>query len=232
MRLGLSFVGYASRETEDANRAHCNSLRLPGLGGASREAVAIVGGGPSVEKHLDELRLFDGDVWAINGAWRYLADHGVDAWFVTIDPSEFVLKDAEGARKAILAKTCAPELFDLLKDGDVRVFDAQCGPTTVCEAVTASVQHGYKRAVFYGCESSYADLGKRHAYAESRRAETVAEILVGKQWFATQGDFLDQAAFLAAVIRMAPHVYSERSGGLLRALVEHGDYSDARIVKG
>ncbi len=50
-------------------------------------------------------------------------------------------------------------------------------------------------------------------------------VRVGGKDYRTKPEFLEQARIMSEVIRTIPTFYSERSGGLLRAMVEHGwDY--------
>jgi hypothetical protein len=93
------------------NVAHAKSLGFPKSGTAGAEHLAIVGGGPSIAGRLEDIRAWDGDVWAINGAFRYLRERDVDATFFSIDPTDLILPDLEGATRAVLGMTCHPDVF-------------------------------------------------------------------------------------------------------------------------
>ena len=47
--------------------------------------LAIVGGGPSVKDHLDELRAWPGHIWGVNAACTWLAKQGIGSLFFSVD---------------------------------------------------------------------------------------------------------------------------------------------------
>ena len=48
--------------------------------------------------------------------------------------------------------------------------------------------------------------------------------------YRTKAEFISQSIMLSNVIRTFPTVFSEKSGGLLRAMVEHGpEYNDYMV---
>ena len=83
MKITWTFVCVPPLAQLAAHMAHTATLGLSSIGqaGAVRDRVAVVGGDPSLYRHLNELRAFDGEVWAINGAWHVLQQAGIDATF-------------------------------------------------------------------------------------------------------------------------------------------------------
>lgn len=229
--LHLELVPFASQETAKQHRAYCATLGLPELSSAGSPRLAVVGGGPGVTKEVETLRAWDGDIWAVNGAFNWCRENGIDATFMSVDTSDFILGNVQNVQRAILATECSPRVFDALKGRHIETFDPQLGPTSACDAALMAVKIGYDEITLFGCEGSHDDIDRRHAYPEPRIAEMVIEVACGGQRFFTQGDYLRQSEFLASAIRVAPHVFRERSGGLLRALVEYGEWQFVRVIE-
>ena len=84
--------------------------------------LAVVGGGPSVVDYLDEIRGYS-DVWAINGACRFLRERGIDSTLLSLDPCDFLASRVSGAKKALLCSRCHPDVFDSLEGAEITLFD-------------------------------------------------------------------------------------------------------------
>lgn len=229
MKINFTFTPVVPGEAIARNVAHNKSLGLPGLGQgwSVSDHVAFIGGDPFVASKLDEIRAFNGDIWAVNGAWRMCRDAGIDAAFITIDPSPEAAELARGASRAILASTVDPSAIKALASNarvemfDVGIDDVVHGPTTATAVPHLAIVRGSRRVSFYGCASCF-DGARTHAYKSAKRSRLLIETCRGL--FETSPDMLGQAEFLAEIIRAAPDVYSERSGGLLGALVQSPDY--------
>lgn len=225
-----------SREVVTANHERNKARSLPGLkhGSGLGRHLAVVGGGPSIRDHLEELQYWDGDVWAINGAWGWCEDHGVRAAFIAIDPHPIVKnwpKSSDGSRpkKAILASCVDPEVFDALSDREVTILclgedGLKGGSSTASLTPHLAAICGYSSITLYGCESSY-DMGKTHAYQHEARDEELIIEANGLDHL-TAPDFLMQAKELATFAYrgvkdgyMPPHWLTEKSGGLVRAWI-------------
>lgn len=188
--------------------------------------VALVAGGPSINAHVDALRAWDGEIWAVNGTYRWCRDRGIEATLLAIDPHPIVLRWAEGAHKAILGDTCDPAVFEMLKGADVRQIriapDGIKGTSSTATSVPFLAMHTRARSVtFFGCESSFE--GDSHAYMHEDRDDMLV-ISVGFDDFLTYSDFFLQARELSAMIRALDGYLVEESGGLLRALVKNPDH--------
>lgn len=200
-----------------------------GTGWHVRKRLAVVGGAPSLRRHLDELKEFQGEIWAINGAWRVLAEAGIECALFTIDCDDVVVPEiAKGAKRAVLATSVDPATFDALDDkAQIEVFELGAdkvthGPTTATAAPMAAIQRGHKEVHFYACGGAF-EKDATHAY-DNVTSEHQLSVECGGEVFRTDAPMLAQSAFLAEIIRNAPAVFYEHSGGLLHAMVSTPDY--------
>ncbi|HYF54043.1 MAG TPA: hypothetical protein VEA41_07280 [Salinarimonas sp.] len=192
--------------------------------------LAIVGAGPSVKERLEQLLNWPGDIWAINGAWDVLRANGIKSTFFAIDPLPVIAKFAvSGPSDAILATRCDPAVFDAMK-GRVRVVDLDDPTTKFAGGTTAAtwapyigLRAGHKRIAFFGCEGSFPPDASTHAGWSDGLYELIVVSCDGKE-FGTQPSLLVQAEMLADMVAWAPHVFEDRSGGLLSALINDPDY--------
>lgn len=227
MRIDFVHKSCISKDDFIRNTDHSRSLGLPSVEkiGASGRDLAIVGGGHSVTDHVETLRNWPGDIWAMNGAFHWCRDHGIEAAFFTVDAQPQWSFYAEGAKRAIVSTSCDPSLFDVLKDAEVFTFDQASyigGSTTATFAPLIGVNAGYSSVSFFGCGSDYA--GKSSHIYENEKILYGMTVEVGGKVFATNAAYFMQAEALAKVIREFPHIFKDRSGGLLSALVACPDY--------
>jgi hypothetical protein len=242
--------------TLERAQANCDSAaarNLPGLQRLSRRGVrlAVVGGGPSINDHVEGLKSWatelgpdggpgtPGEIWAINGAWNWCHNRGIEATFFAIDAHPIVTKwavadDGSKPSRAILAMTCDPAVFDLLEGIDINAVShgrdgLRGGSSTAGLAPHLAALMGYSSVTFFGCESSYA-MGRSHAYQHETRPE---EIIVSSNGcdHLTAPDFMLQAGELATFLTEFPEYLSERSGGLLRAMMEDRQMGEAPSIR-
>ena len=200
---------------------------------AHSRPLAVVGGSPGVRSRLDELRAWEGDIWAINGTCQWLASEGIESVFFTVDANPPIIDLARGVKKAIVASGIPPEAMDiLLRQGtDLRMFHTclvpeaddpiETGPTSAACSVSVAFRLGYRRLVLFGCESSYS--GATHAFKDEAPEEYIV-VKAGGKLYRTSLQFYDQATYLQALILgcsmfFTDRVIEERSGGLLAAMV-------------
>lgn len=203
------------------NVRHTKTLGLPSVEYAGN--VAVVGGGPSLIHHIDELKAWAGPIWAINGTWAWLKDRGVKATFFTIDPKPQPLKFGPGDSALVASVGCA-ELFNSLAGGYVRTFDlgfhdTHTGVTSATAAPHLAIRMGHRSVTFFGCDSSFGDDGS-HVYDDDLPFGMI-DVHVGGELFETKPEFVMQADDLAALCRELPGFHRNRSGGLLAALIAH-----------
>jgi hypothetical protein len=202
------------------NLAH--SQRFPRAErGQHEHPVAVCGGGPSLDAHLDELRAWPGDIWAVNKTADYLLERGIDCTMLTIDP----LIAGTTAAKRLIGTCCDPRLFT----GDVRCFPiceheeggVPGGSTTAGRAPTLALRLGYPGAVLFGCESSFE--GCDHVDRDEQLPEVLL-IRANGRVFKTYPELSMQAECLSALIREFPQLFQSRSGGLLDAMAADPDW--------
>ena len=201
----------------------------PYVGVALRPPLAVVGGGPSINDHVETLRNWRGDVWACGSPYLWCVRNGIDATYFNIDPGapfEGQVLVSHGAR-AILSTTVNPAVFASCKS--VEVFDLSRlgdnhGVTTATAAPHLALSMGYTDISIFGCESCYAE-GESHAYDTHKDVSDHLRmrIVCNGEAFITIPSLFMQAELLSKIIRLSP-VFKERSGGLLRAMVEDDDY--------
>lgn len=182
---------------------------------ATTEKLAVVGGGHSAADHLESLRDF-ADIWAINNAWDWCRANGLDATLFTVDPLQF-----DPADKAILGNTCDPRLAEVCEEVCVFDLDAYAhGSTSATAAPHLAIELGYRQVHFYGCEGSFRET--THTFKDIGGNRLLVRANGGE--YLTSSQMLMQGVTLAEMIRLAPHVFVEHCGGLLRALIADLDY--------
>jgi hypothetical protein len=223
-------------EKTASNIAYCKSLGLPGIRESERPVLAVVGGGPSVARHLDELKNWPGDVWVSGGAYPWAVRNGIRATFFTIDQSPEMAVDGLGAEHAVVATCCDPSVFEMLANASVEVFDihhegedANHGATSVTAVPKIALLMGYREVHFFGCDSSFE--GSSHAYKHQPAAYQMVVQCNGGS-YETAADMLMQAEFMSLVLRSCPGVFVNRSEGLLKAMVEAPGELDYEITHG
>jgi hypothetical protein len=205
-----------------------------GASGPAATPLAVVGGSPGLECHLAALRAFDGEIWAINGTWRWLRDRGIDATFYTIDPHPNVVGMAEGVERAILADTCGPALFEALAGASVELAELGIGgmPHGCATASTApmiAAARGHTHVTFYGVDCSFT--GQTHADRDDEAEKGRIRVEIGGEPYMTRPDLLMQAEELAELARALPGYITVVGYGLLPALIAHGDYDITHVSR-
>lgn len=189
--------------------------------------LAIVGGGPSVAERLDELRKWDGEIWAINATALWLKERGIHSKFITVDPCLFSKEMVDGVEEAYLATLCHPKMreffpkvsfFDMFETNPDGITG---GTTTASRALSLAIHQGFYDITLYGCEGSFT-IGKDHVDRDEMRPEMVV-IQAGDKHFVTYLEYMMQAETIANMIRLAPNVFKQRCGGLLEAMIDHFD---------
>jgi len=194
--------------------------------------IAIVGGSPSVANQLDELRAWDGEIWAINHTASWLKKQGIESTFITVDPQGPELFVTEGVTKAYLATCCHPKMREQFEE--VHFFDLYetdpngmtGGTTTVSRAMSLAINQGFYDITLYGCEGSFT-IGKDHVDRNQGDKDMVIVRANGSDYI-TYLDYLLQTEHLATMIRLAPNVFKQKSGGLLEAMIK--DFDEWAIV--
>lgn len=218
MKLVIDAVCCVDGETlKDNSRASAGWPEPKGTG-----HLAIVGGGPSINRHVDKLRAWSGEIWAINGAYQWCVNNGIAATFYSVDPEPLLADYMVGAEKAVIAAHCHPSVFT---GPHITCAQGDCpGPTSATAAALIAINAGYSDLTYFGCESSYEE--STHAY-ESQAVPYLIKIACNGREFLTKADMILQAQVLSKFITAAPGVFKEESGGLLRAMIDGGTDFDA-----
>ena len=227
-RLDIKVAGCVPIETYCAQAAlHQEYPKIKERAWHGRK-LAVVGAGPLVVHDLEELRTWDGDIWAINSAARWLHENGVRATLVTIDPldipGEFPMMDA------LVATCCHPNLFQKLEGKNVWTFDLiethpetglAGGCTTATRTPALAIKLGYRDVSYFGCEASY-DGDRDHIDFHNGEAQEVIVRAGGRDYRAETG-LLVQCQDFMQLFTTFPDAFKNRSGGLLKAMIDNPD---------
>lgn len=216
-------VGSAPDDRIEANKAYARSLGLPFVAGQpGGRPLNVIGRGPSVSRHIEELRSADADTWACGTAWAWCRDNDIDAAFVCVDAQPRMADYVQGCKVAILHPQCDPVLFDVLAGADVKLVppeNEEYGSTSATQAAFLGAVMGYEVRL-YGCEGSYAETTHVN---EDIPQQNEMFIRANGQVFRTNTQMLVQSEQFARVICMTTRpVLIDRSGGLLGALIATG----------
>jgi hypothetical protein len=212
--------------------------------------LAIVGGGPSVKDYVEEIGAFKGDIWGINGACGFLRERGIESTFISVDPHEIVARWAKGATRALISVRVDPKVFEALNGAEIKLFElaqdkdggVRCFSSTASLGFDLATDLGYRTVVWYGCEGSWEGStavsagnkdDKTHAYPEpsEKRDERMVVLCQDGKEYLTAPDFYVQSCELAEIIRKFSRHFSERSGGLLRALVDKPEHDITKVSR-
>lgn len=229
----------------ERNMAHARGLGLQHVPKPARGSIhfhgiplAVVGGGPSVKEHLDELRTWRGDIWGINGASAWLRTCGVESTLFSLDPLPVLAERCAGAKEAILCTRCAPELFKVLEGAHIRIFDcaqdvAEGGIVAGCASVLGvpdiATDMGYRELTFFGCEGSFTET--THLYMDDPQDFRFV-VKCGEVEYMTLPELYVLTKELAALLRVFRTHFTERSGGLLRAMIANPEHDIVKVSRG
>jgi hypothetical protein len=227
LRLKLTPGGCIPERQTIAHIASARKRDLPIVKGSGR--LALVGGGLSAADHIETLRQWDGEVWAINGAATWCIANGINAALVTVHPT--ITEIAPSIRRVVLGSECAPGLFDACSDRDLRILpdveingEMQRGGTTATSVALALPYMGFADVTFFGLEGSYGERSHNYdVYQDPNELWVVVKACDGE--YRTKLEFLHQSQLLAELVHKYPQ-FEERSGGLLRALVKDHEHDE------
>jgi len=149
--------------------------------------VAIVGGGPSLEKELDNLRKYK-YIMACGSVHDYLLENNIHpTWCAICDPDVIVLnylKKKTLGVKYLVASQCDPRVFEHLDSTDVTIwhlmgdkFDHSIygegklliggGCTILTRAMVMVMGMGFYNLHLFGCDTCLGLHGEHHSYGWS-----------------------------------------------------------------
>lgn len=166
--------------------------------------IALVGGGPSLKSNLDELRNFNGFIWACGSVHDYLLKNNIAPHAcVVCDPDPIAanyLNKASGSIIYYIASQCDPAVFNKLKANAVVLwhcynnnredieanfpgFKAFGGGCTVgLRALTLAFAMNFTNIHLFGFDSCLSEDGEHHSYGFNSGEELgeIFEVLLDK----------------------------------------------------
>lgn len=214
-------------DTLKTHRLACSSVRCITTVPAHDIPLAVVGGGISALKQLADLQAWPGHIWAINQGAQWLASHGrtKDVWLFSISPTPRIATYLDGVERALLSSQCHPDTFQGLAERGAEVlkfhlFDGS-GPASAPNAVFPSAILGYKTLTFFGCEGSF----ERDPYFYRREMKPDQLVIrAGGKDYVTSTDIFITTEVMVKVITEYPERHFEKSGGLLRAMINDPEW--------
>lgn len=210
--------------------------------GPKRDPLAIVGGGPSLNAVIHELREFR-HIMVCGTAHDYIIEKGFTPTYSVFCDQGPDIHAFRQKRQAdchyLLATQCDPSLIEHLKDCrislwdmdgwvDEKVFEGRGrvngGSTAAMRAPALAHILGYRDLHIFGVDSSFEDNRDRHAYAyedERERSPSIGCRINGRK-FQTSMEFLAQAKDFQKILENFGH---------LHAITVHGDSLIADIWK-
>lgn len=190
--------------------------------------LALVGGAESVKEHLDTLRNWPGHIWSIKGAVKWLKQNGVESTVVSCHPTYKDEDWPDYASAALLDAGCPRALFERLKV-PVEIFltmgqeprNVSGSVTTLGKCPHLALMKGYREIHFFGADSSMTD--QSHVY-ENRHSPDQIKVMCNGQEYLSQPDWIWQAEYISDLCRKVPKHMVNRSGGLLKAMIETETY--------
>lgn len=182
--------------------------------------IAIVCGGPSLERRWEELKEFTGRILACNGAYKFLYEKGIKPHAFMLldcreDNIEFILPHL--TTSYLIATQAHPSIFDFLQESNCFVYKyltnlpdikellgdrlknekfTILGGTVGTVGIKAmSMAHalGFREMHLYGFDSSYEG-DNHHAYPQPLNDETRRiEVFVEDRKYITSASFAHQA---------------------------------------
>jgi hypothetical protein len=219
LRRGLRVCGYAPKRTGQ---------------------LAIVGSGPSVSDYLGELRSWPGEIWTVNGAYRYLLNEGIVAHaFVGLDPVPGLREYVETRHERttfLISSVCDPAVFDELSGADVWLWHSKQsdfpypegshvvggGTTCLTRAPYLAQMVGWRDITMFGADSSHSG-GRAYSYEHGTFREDSTqptfEVDCNGHVFVTELALLKQVSALGVMQTLFNGCLKFRCGGLMNAFL-------------
>lgn len=160
--------------------------------------IALIGGGPSVETKIDEIKAFDGVTVACGSSYDWCVSRGITPTYcVVCDPDPITanyITKPQFSTIFLVATQCDPLVFDTLKLNAIYMwhcynedfeafkdiepeFQAVGGGCTVgLRALSLAIMMGYKDIHFFGFDSCLGENRKHHAYDFTTDTEELGSI--------------------------------------------------------
>ena len=230
-------------DNEGCRRNVESALRrnLPACGWGPKRAgqLAIVGSGPSVLEYLEYLRSWSGEIWATNGAYKFLLDNGiVPHVFVGLDPVPGLKEYVEQRDKQttfLMSSVCDPCVFDELANADVFLWHSKqgdfaypggaqvVGGGTTCLTRMPYLAHmlGWRDMTMFGADSSFTerDYCYDNRFGEDTKNPKLS-VAVNGQSFVSELSLIKQVSVLGVMQTLFEGKLKFKCGGLLDAFLK------------
>jgi hypothetical protein len=193
---------------------------------------AVVGGGPSVLGQLENLRKWEGDIYAINDTAGYLSSEGISCYVYAVDGVRIPFRLGPLVKGAVFATRVHRCQFSQLKGKPIQVFDMaeenhtggiEGGATAVCRTPHLFLRMGYAGIVYFGIDGSfYGDITHVSGKSDSARDNMII-IKAGGRDYVTHAGFLLQHEYMMQVFKKYPQFLFNASGGLFHAMLKNPD---------
>jgi len=223
------------------------------------QEVMIVGGGPSLNEHLETIRQKRADgvkLITINGAYKWCLDNGITpSAMVMVDARPFNVRFTEPVIdhcKYFIASQCDPTVFDGLPKDRTYIWHTSAdllndilakhyktwypvpgGSTVLLRAIPLFRMLGFKRFHLFGCDSCLDEKEVHHAYEQQENdGQPIIPVNVGGKIFSCNPWMISQAQEFIDLIRMlGDEIELNIYGGLLRHILETGaSYADIKEI--
>ena len=239
-RLNLESKGTSSGKEVKDNVKKARKYKRVEWGVLLHKTCAVVGGGPSTARHLETLRAWEGDIFAINDTAKFLSDNGIPCYVYSIDGTTIPFKIGPLVKGAVFATRVNRIQFRQFTRSTIRVFDMyednknggiEGGPTGVCRTPHLFLKMGYRGMVFFGVEGSF--YGKTHLGGNRNDAFwNMVIVRINGMDYVTNAAFIMQCEYLATTIKKYPTLLTNASGGLLDAMLKDPDTWEVVAVTG
>jgi hypothetical protein len=191
---------------------------------------AVVGGGPSLVKYLDELRNYPGDIYAINDTAGFLSDNGISCTILAVDCTRYLFKIGPLVKGALFASRVHRKQFNQFDKKNVLVWDmvedfqggVQGGPTAVCRTPMLLLRMGYVQIDYFGIDGCF--FGPTHVSGTQRVAyDNIMLIRAGGIDYFSNASLVLQSQWMSETMLKHPLLLINRSEGLMKAMLEHND---------
>lgn len=227
-RCGMDIYAQNVNVEKNSSVPHVDySLSRPGK-------LAVVGGAPSTKDNLEELAVWDGDIWGINDTACWLNSLGIKAALFTVDPGHVIDETLDGeclesVQGAILSSALDPSIFEALK-GRVSKFHMSetglpggipGGTNSVGRTSLLALLMGYTEIHYFGFDGSI-DTGGHvcNGPYDGRKDQLIVK--AGDKTYRTTPEFYLQCQEMSKMIAFH-NVFVNRSEGLLKGMIENPD---------
>lgn len=241
-RTTVSDEVYARQVTKWLRSSLPRLHQMPGYGKyKGPDPIAIVAGGPSLNKTLDELSCMQ-TIMVCGTAHDHLVSLGfMPDYAVIADPHPVVggfIKAPIDGCNYLVSSACDDSVFKSLEGYQVTLWNSagidfkyfqgepvvQGGCTVTLRALNIAIVLGYLNQHFFGFDSSFEDGAETHSY-ECPEYEEVRKVRVGGEdgrVFLTNTTWLCQALHFQEQLRKTAHLFKP---------TVHGDGLIAEIMK-